>query len=201
MQNHFQVSYDVNTSVDPRNAVIRITSIELSERIAIISQAGIPQTLPVLSTIPVSNIAVTSAISGGIVVSDGGANVIARGVCWSTSPNPTVDLSTKTSDGTGIGAFTSSITGLTAGTTYHVRAYATISAGTGYGDDVTLTTLKVYQLEYITGNNQTYSGGGMPLPMVFKIKNITDNVYVTNLVAEQFIIKCHSFNWIPGCCL
>jgi len=91
-----------------------------------------------------SSITQTTAASGGNITNDGGANVTARGVCWSTTPNPTVDLSTKTTDGTGIGAFTSSITGLTPGTQYYIRAYATNSVGTGYSysyTDVSFTTL------------------------------------------------------------
>jgi uncharacterized protein (TIGR02145 family) len=96
--------------------------------------------IPSISTVTPTGIAMISAVSGGNVTFDGGANVTDRGVCWGTAPNPTVALTTKTSDGTGTGAFTSSITGLTAGTTYHVRAYATNSSGTGYGNDLTFTT-------------------------------------------------------------
>ncbi|MCF8449399.1 MAG: DUF1566 domain-containing protein [Taibaiella sp.] len=100
-------------------------------------------TVPVLAsllTASVTSITQTSATCGGNVVSDGGFEVVARGVCWSTSSNPTVDLSTKTTDGADIGNFTSSITGLTLGTTYYVRAYATNSAGVAYGSEVTFTT-------------------------------------------------------------
>ena len=67
------------------------------------------------------------------MTSDGGAAIVARGVCWSTSSTPTV-ANSKTTDGIGIGAFVSSISGLTPGTPYFVRAYATNSVGTGYGD-------------------------------------------------------------------
>jgi len=97
---------------------------------------------PTVTTTAVSNIGSTTASSGGNVISDGGAAVTARGVCWSTSANPTTSDS-HTTDGTGTGAFTSSITGLTPGTTYHVRAYATNSVGTSYGNDVTFTTIAV----------------------------------------------------------
>ncbi|MCX6320482.1 MAG: fibrobacter succinogenes major paralogous domain-containing protein [Bacteroidia bacterium] len=97
--------------------------------------------MPTLSTDAISSITATSCNSGGTISSDGGASITAKGVCWGTSDNPTVALSTKTMDGTGTGTFLSNITGLTANTTYHVRAYATNSAGTSYGGDRTFTTL------------------------------------------------------------
>ena len=88
--------------------------------------------VPVLTTTAVSNITFATATCGGNISSNGGAPVTARGVCWSTGQTPTVSDS-KTADGTGTGSFTSNITGLTAVTPYYVRAYATNSAGTGYG--------------------------------------------------------------------
>ena len=94
---------------------------------------------PTVTTNNVSNIQATSVTCGGNVTSHGGAAVTARGVCWSTSPNPTVSDS-HTTNGSGTGAFTSSITGLTPNTTYFVRAYATNSAGTNYGEQKTFTT-------------------------------------------------------------
>ena len=73
---------------------------------------------------------------------DGGSAVTARGVCWSTSANPNTSTGDScTSDGTGTGSFTSSITGLLSETLYHVRAYATNGEGTSYGNDVAFTTL------------------------------------------------------------
>ena len=95
--------------------------------------------LPVVNTATPTNIMGTSAICGGNVTSDGGATVIARGVCWSTSPNPTI-ISSHTTNGTGTGSFTSSLTGLTIGTTYYIRAYATNSVGTTYGEEVSIIT-------------------------------------------------------------
>jgi uncharacterized protein (TIGR02145 family) len=91
---------------------------------------------PKVTTNTTSAISYTTATSGGNVTAEGGASVTARGVCWSTSTNPTIALATKTVDGTGTGAFTSSITGLAANTTYYVRAYATNSVGTSYGTQV-----------------------------------------------------------------
>ncbi len=106
-------------------------------------------TVPILTTTAVSSIAQTTATSGGNITSDGGASVTSRGVCWSASTNP-VATGNHTSDGTGTGAFTSSITGLTANTTYYVRAYATNSVGTAYGNEISFTTLQNITLPTIT---------------------------------------------------
>jgi len=95
--------------------------------------------VPILTTTAVSSITTNSASSGGNITSDGGATVTARGVCWNTSGNPTT-ANSKTTDGSGTGSFSSSITGLSASTTYYVHAYATNSAGTAYGDQLSFTT-------------------------------------------------------------
>ncbi|MBF0566006.1 MAG: hypothetical protein HQK89_12260 [Nitrospirae bacterium] len=101
--------------------------------------------VPTVTTTAISGINSTAAGSGGTVTSNGGGAVTAEGVCWSTSANPTV-ANSCTNDGTST-PFTSSITGLTVETTYHVRAYATNSAGTGYGSDVQFTTVS-YSVTY-----------------------------------------------------
>ena len=114
--------------------------------------------VPVLTTVAASGITADGAVSGGNVTSDGGAEVTVRGVCWATSPAPTVSGS-KTTDGTGTGSFTSTLAGLTANTTYYVRAYATNSVGTAYGTEVNFTTgtLPVPQLVSITEDGFTCS--------------------------------------------
>ena len=94
-------------------------------------------TVPSITTSSVASVTSTSATAGGNVTSDGGLTLSARGVCWSTSTNPTT-ANSKTTDGTGIGSFTSSITGLIASTTYYFRAYATNSIGTSYGNEIIL---------------------------------------------------------------
>jgi uncharacterized protein (TIGR02145 family) len=96
-------------------------------------------TIPVVATGTLSNVFQTTATGGGSITSDGGASITQKGVCWSTSHTPTT-TSSKTSNGTGTATFLSQITGLTPSTTYYVRAYATNSAGTGYGDEVSFTT-------------------------------------------------------------
>lgn len=124
-------------------------------------------TLPVLTTTNVSNITLIGATSGGNITSNGGTDINARGVVWNTSANPTISLSTKTTDGTGIGSFTSNITSLTAGTTYYLRAYATNSDGTAYGNEISFTTASI-QLPVLTTtnissiqNNSAISGGNI----------------------------------------
>ena len=124
--------------------------------------------LPILTTKEIDDITETSATSGGEVVSDGGAPVIERGVCWSTSQNPTID-DNKTTDGNGTGTFTSNLTNLTAGTTYYVRAYATNVMGTAYGEqrsfattseEVLLPTVITEEVTDITTDSAT-SGGNV----------------------------------------
>ncbi|NSW94707.1 MAG: fibronectin type III domain-containing protein, partial [Bacteroidales bacterium] len=97
------------------------------------------KTTPLVTTANVTEITSTSAKSGGNVTDDGNAAVTERGVCWSTTQNPTTS-SNKTSDGSGVGTFTSNLTGLTSNTTYYVRAYATNSEGTAYGNELSFTT-------------------------------------------------------------
>ena len=111
-----------------------------------------------LTTTAASSIGLTSATSGGNITADGGSAVTARGVCWSTSANPTV-TGDHTTDGSGLGTFTSSITGLSSSTLYHIRAYATTGNGTYYGDDKTFTTLcGIYTLPF----TESFSGTTIP---------------------------------------
>ena len=95
--------------------------------------------VPTVVTNPITNITQTMATSGGNVTSDGGSTVTARGVCWSTAQNPTIN-DNKTTDSSGTASFNSKITGLAASTPYYVRAYATNSTGTGYGSQMSFTT-------------------------------------------------------------
>lgn len=99
-------------------------------------QATAGATTPTVTTQAVTNLAVTTATGNGTVVADGGDTITERGVCWSTSTNPTTSDSKATSAGT-TGSYNVSITGLTNGTLYHARAYAINGQGTSYGNDVT----------------------------------------------------------------
>ena len=127
---------------------------------------------PMVITNALSNITNTTAICGGNVSSDGGSAVIARGVCWNTTQNPTVS-GDHTVDSSGTGNFTSTITGLTSGTTYYVRAYATNSVGTAYGSQVEFSTA----LE--TGSD------GQPCSNANTVTDYDGNVYNTVQLGNQ----------------
>jgi uncharacterized protein (TIGR02145 family) len=126
--------------------------------------------LPELTTISVTGVTSSSAVSGGNITLDGGAAVTLRGICWAVAVNPTIN-DTKTSNGSGTGSFTANITGLTPGSSYHVRAYATNSVGTAYGNDLpftasavtpTLSTATIFPITRTTavsGGNITNNGG------------------------------------------
>ena len=97
--------------------------------------------VPVLTTRAIDSLSYTSAKSGGIISNSGGASVTAKGVVWSTTNTPSIDLATKTNDGVDTGNYKSSIIGLAPGTLYNVWAYATNSKGTAFGNMVSFTTL------------------------------------------------------------
>ena len=108
-----------------------------------LSQTGVPMwsgpAFATLTTNVATSVTNIAAISGGNISSDGGTPVTARGICWSTSPNPTVSNDT-TRNGNGTGSFVSNMTGLLGSTTYYVRAYAVNTTGVAYGNQITFTT-------------------------------------------------------------
>ena len=117
-------------------------------------------TLPTVITTTLSAIIETTGTGGGEITDDGGAAILARGVCWNTTGNPSIN-NNLTVDGTGQGFFISNLTGLTATTTYYVKAYATNILGTAYGAEETFTTIAA--TTFICGNlftdydNNTYN--------------------------------------------
>lgn len=139
--------------------------------------------IPTLSTTEVTSVTGTTAVTGGTITVTGGADITERGVCWGTEPNPTIEGS-KTTDGTGDGAFTSNLTGLAGLTKYYVRAYATNSAGTAYGNEFEFTTLVSIRTWYIPGDyvEASYPGAGLSnwnpanSPMVKSNESNPDNV-------------------------
>lgn len=127
-----------NTIYFVRAYAVSANGTTYGNEISFITQDGIPE----VSTNLVTNILGNRAICSGTVVDDGGLEVMAKGVCWSTNSNPTIS-DNHTVNGDSIGDFTSNITGLALNTTYYVRAYASTSYGTGYGEEVSFTTLDI----------------------------------------------------------
>ena len=142
--------------------------------------------LPTSTTTAVSSITTSSASSGGSGITDGGSPVTAKGVVWSTSPNPTIALITKTSDGTGSGSFSSSITGLLDGVTYYVRAYVTTAAGTSYGNEISFTTLQVVPNISYASASATLTAGITMTPLNLTNSGGTpDKVQVSTLAGKS----------------
>ncbi|MFZ5941088.1 MAG: SusF/SusE family outer membrane protein [Bacteroidota bacterium] len=127
--------------------------------------------VPELTTVEITDITGNSASTGGTVLNDGRSAITAKGVCYGIAENPTIE-GDKTVDGEGAESFVSALAGLKGNTTYYVRAYATNSAGTGYGDELTFTTpvdlpsvttaqiTGVDKTAAVSGGEVTYDGGG-----------------------------------------
>ncbi len=131
--------------------------------------ATLATSVPALTTRAVIGISSDVAGSGGVISTDGGASIDAKGVCWSINPNPTV-ANTRTTDGFGSAAFSSTMTGLSPLTTYYVRAWATNALGTAYGSQLSFTTTDLVtpgptlpvvgtSTSAITGSTTAASGG------------------------------------------
>ena len=132
------VHYITEAQLNAILASLNYTIDSLRDRITALET--LPPTSGSVTTSQISGITEHTAVCGGEVLTDGGSAIVERGVCWSTSHNPTVNNS-HTIDGAGTGSFTSTLTGLAASTTYYVRAYVVNSVGIGYGGEVSFTTL------------------------------------------------------------
>ena len=126
-----------DTTYNVRSYATNEAGTTYGEQVAFTTQDGIVS----FATTSISNIRMSSATIAGNITDDGGAAITARGVCWSTNPNPTI-ADSKTEEGSGLGGFSSSLTGLTEDTTYNVRSYATNEAGTSYSEEVNFKTIE-----------------------------------------------------------
>ena len=123
--------------------------------------------LPQVVTSEVDVFTSSTAICRGDVVTDSGATVTVRGVCWSTLHNPTLN-NNHANSGAGLGVFTVNISGLSPATTYYVRSYATNASGTSYGNEVSFTTLD-------GGDTHEYVDLGLPSGILWATCNIGAN--------------------------
>ncbi len=154
---------------------------------------------PTLTTTAASAIAITTATAGGSISSDGGATVTARGVCWNTASGPTT-ANSKTSDGTGTGAFTSSLTGLVTATKYYVRAYATNAIGTAYGNEISFTTTSAVTNTpgtlTVSVTESTAGGGYAPSHIIAIWIENGSGVFVKTLMAYANTRIQYLTNWV-----
>lgn len=152
---------------------------------------------PSVTTDNITSIGSNNAICGGEVFSDGGSSVTQRGVCWATSENPTTD-NQKTENGQGTGTFESSISNLTPGTTYYVRAYATNSVGTAYGEQRSFATLANLEIA-VNGNGTTDPTPGIyswAINETYKLTATPDKgYYFGSLPPLVFIEYEHNGKW------
>ncbi len=121
-----------------------------------------PESTPTIITLPVESVNPNSSILYGVILNDGGNQIISRGFCWSTNPTPTISNSLST-NGLGNGLFSENVSSLSPNNIYYVRAYATTSDGTTYGNELLfstiysplVTTLPLYDIK---GNSARASG-------------------------------------------
>ena len=153
-----------------------------------------PASPPELSTIPVDSITSISAKSGGNITWDGGSVITARGICWNTKVGPTI-LDNITTEGEGEGSFKSILTGLISGTNYYVRAYATNSAGTSYGNEYIFIT----PLTDIEGNvyGTVVIGAQVWMTENLKTSRYNDNSLIPNVTDNSVWLSLSS----PAFCL
>jgi uncharacterized protein (TIGR02145 family) len=134
-------SSGINVRINYNSPSTSLNALNKNDGHAVRCIYGSSATIPTVTTNSISSITAISAVSGGNVTSDGGVGVTARGVVWSTSEYPTIESAIGfTENGNGTGQFTSDLINLSPNTTYFVRAYATNSVGTAYGDQVWFTT-------------------------------------------------------------
>lgn len=142
-----------------------------------------PIVAPTLITTLPSSITTIAASSGGDISSDGGAPVTARGIVWGTSANPTIELTSKTTDGSGPGNFSSSIHSLIPSSSYFVRAYATNSIGTAYGNELSFTTSSFSSIEL---NVQDFNVTDIDGNVYQTVKNCDQTWTKTNLNVSKY---------------
>lgn len=166
---------------------IKATSARVACEVCYLTYTSSTVTVPTVTTTSASSISTTSAVSGGNVTANGGATVTASGIVYSTSTTPTLTSGTvlSTSPVTTSGSYSLTMSSLTAGTTYYVRAYATNSAGTAYGSQVSFTTSTTTDTQAPTVPTNLASASVTSSSATLSWTASTDNVGVTGYKIYQ----------------
>lgn len=143
--------------------------------VAVTTTATTPSVLPSVTTITVTNVTTSEATVRGAVTSDGGENVTQRGFVYGTEPNLPIASSSIVYHGTGVGQYVNLLSSLLSGQTYYVRAFATNSVGTAYGDELTFTT----------STPSPVAGDAVPCPETPTVTDHEGNVYNTVQIGTQ----------------
>jgi hypothetical protein len=201
-----------NTQLDINNTDHTVTSVAVSSIDSITFTDSISKSLPVISTTAVSSISYSTATSGYVIKSIGGTSIAEKGICWSTTANPTV-LNTKIVSATFTPISALALTGLTSGSTIYIRAFATNSGGTAYGEQLSFSTLS-YSLPVVETTSAVYnystnkatclinvkSNGGCALTergvcwSTSKNPTIANSKYASGLSVGQFYAIMSSLN-------
>jgi uncharacterized protein (TIGR02145 family) len=195
----YPYNYTIETEeYSPGGYIIKATALDeegLSKSNEI--RISINAVVPAVTTAEINTITDTTAMSGGDVTDDGGADITSKGVCWNMHPNPTVSDNHTKDDGTGLGEFTSTITGLEPNRTYYVRAYALNAAGTAYGEEMTFTTLpsEEYVIDYDGNTYRTVHIGEQTwMAENLKVTHYADGTAIT-LVESNWHSDVEAYCW------
>jgi hypothetical protein len=185
-----------------QTGTITVSSTGATDKTVSLSGTGTNATFaPTVSTAAITYLQTNAAVSGGDVTSDGGSTIMARGIVWDVASNPTIALTTKTSESGTTGAFSSNISSILPNTLYYVRAYATNANGTSYGSEVSFTTLReapTVQASAITFSaatstslsfNWTVGDGGQRVVILNTSNSFTNPVDGTNPTASNTYVS------------
>lgn len=150
--------------------------------------------VPIVTTSNITNITPTAVSGGGTVISDGGASIQNRGVCWSTNHNPTI-IDNHTSNGGGSGDFYAQLTGLSINTTYYVRSYAVNVAGVGYGDEVCFTTPPMSDIKILSIGNSYSEDALAYVPFILENMDVDANIQIGILSKSSASLIDHVNNF------